>query len=114
MSRKPKRDDPAKVEDIVTSAALLDKYISTFESVEDLIRSETIVRDAIERRLGIISEAASTLSDEFKKKHKNIDWNDIKGFRNIIIHDYWSLDPNVMWNILLVHIPELVKEIEGD
>jgi len=68
---------------------------------------------ALARNLEIIGEAASQLSDEYKKLHPEIPWRRISDFRNVLIHEYFAIDPKLVWEILEKDIPTLKKQIES-
>ncbi|MGK7907483.1 MAG: DUF86 domain-containing protein [Synechococcus sp.] len=55
------------------------------------------VRRAVERNFEILGEAASRVSDNFRDSHLEIDWRKIVGLRNVIIHRYEQVDPQVLW-----------------
>jgi uncharacterized protein with HEPN domain len=52
------------------------------------------------------------LSDEFKKKHSEIEWIKIKGFRNLVAHDYFGIDAEEVWQIIKNKIPALKSDIK--
>ena len=66
----------------------------TFEELKE--DRKTI--QAITRDIEIIGEAASKLTDEFKKKYKNIPWGSIIGIRNWLILGYFIIDSQHIWN----------------
>lgn len=53
----------------------------------------------------VIGEAASRLSEEFKSSHTDIDWRDVISMRNILVHDYYNVDFDVLWNVLKEDLP---------
>jgi uncharacterized protein with HEPN domain len=55
--------------------------------------------DAVIRNFEIIGEAANRLPEEFKEKYQHIDWHRIRGFRNRIVHDYFGIDYQIVWQI---------------
>jgi uncharacterized protein with HEPN domain len=59
----------------------------------------------------VIGEMVDKISDEFKKSHSNIEWIKIKGFRNIVAHDYFGIDAEEVWLIIKNKIPNLKIEI---
>ncbi|KKS14067.1 hypothetical protein A2643_03700 [Candidatus Nomurabacteria bacterium RIFCSPHIGHO2_01_FULL_39_220] len=65
---------------------------------------------AVERSLEIIGEAAKNLSEEFKENNKQIPWRDVAGLRDKIIHHYFDVDYQTIWDIVQKDLPEL-KEI---
>jgi len=67
---------------------------------------------AVTRNLEIIGEAAAKLSKEFKEKHADIPWKDIVGMRNWLIHAYFDIDYNHVWNTVHEDIPVLIPQIK--
>ena len=63
--------------------------------------------DAVARNLQIIGEAANRLPDDFKKEHSNLEWHKIVGLRHRIVHDYFGIDIEIIWQILSKDLPEL-------
>jgi len=68
--------------------------------------------DAAMMNFIIIGEMVSRLSDQFIKKNKHIDWFKIRGFRNIVAHNYLGIDAEEVWQIIQNHIPQLLKDIK--
>lgn len=71
---------------------------------------------AVIREFEIIGEAVGKLIDELKRKHPHIEWQDIRDFRNLLIHEYFGVDPEIVWNIIQDDLPILmdaVREILG-
>ena len=63
--------------------------------------------DAVVRNLEIIGEAANRLPDDFKERHSNVEWYKVVGLRNRIIHEYFGIDLQIIWQIVHVDLPEL-------
>ena len=61
----------------------------------------------------VIGEMVDKLSNEFKKKHHEIEWTNIKGFRNIVAHDYFGIDAEEVWQIIKNKIPALKTDIKS-
>ena len=85
---------------------------------EDLIKNE-ILKRAIIRSLEIIGEAVKNISKELKDKHPDIEWKKIAGIRDKLIHDYFDVDWNIVWDVINIQIHDLnvkinkiLKEIE--
>jgi len=73
--------------------------------------------DAVVRNLEIIGEAASRLPDEFKEKYSEIEWYKVVGLRHRIVHEYFGIDLEIIWQILNRDLPELrqkLTQIMGD
>ncbi|HMN62105.1 MAG TPA: DUF86 domain-containing protein, partial [Anaerolinea sp.] len=56
-------------------------------------------------------EAASRLPVEFKNSHRDVIWEDIVGFRNIAVHEYFAILWEIVWNTAVRDIPDLIKRI---
>lgn len=80
--------------------------------LEELNANE-ILLDSMLFRMIQISENAKKLSNEYIKGHTDIPWNALYGMRNRIVHDYGSVDLNVVYETLKNDIPELLEMISG-
>jgi len=60
-----------------------------------------------------MAESTQRLSDSFKEKHQDIEWANISGLRNILVHDYLGIDLEIVWNIIASRLPH-VKRTIGD
>jgi len=67
---------------------------------------------ALERLFEIVGEAASKISDEFKKAHPSLPWRQVTAMRNFIIHDYAGIDSDVIWDSAQTDIPLLLLALE--
>jgi uncharacterized protein with HEPN domain len=104
-----KKDPFLYLDHIIESIEALEKYSENL-SKDDFLNS-LLVQDAICRRLEIIGEAANKLDDEFKEKHPDIPWYKIVGMRNLLIHEYFHVDLDQVWNTTQKSVPELKKQI---
>ena len=69
-------------------------------------------QSAVIRELEIIGEASKNLPDNFKKEYSDINWKDIIGTRDKIIHNYFGVDLKIIWDIIRTDLPRLKKDIE--
>jgi uncharacterized protein with HEPN domain len=67
--------------------------------------------DATMMNFVVIGEMIEKLSEEYKRKHNHIEWVKIKGFRNIVAHDYFGIDAEEVWQIVKNKIPALRSDI---
>ncbi len=79
---------------------------------DDLVNDETLKR-AIIRSIEIIGEASKKLSPEFKDKYPSIDWRAMSGMRDKLIHDYFGIDYDIVWDVIKNEIPKLMIELEN-
>ena len=71
-----------------------------------------MVEDAIERNLQIIGEAASRLSSTVGDSNPEIPWSQIRGFRNILVHEYFGVDIQITKDVVENHLPALKSTLE--
>ena len=90
------------IQDAMTS---IEEFIS--DGKESLDDRKT--RDAVLRNMHTLSESLTKLSDEFKLKHAAVPWEEIAGFRNVVVHDYLGLDFEEIWEIIENDLPSLKK-----
>jgi len=99
----------------------IDHIIECIKLIEDFAKGLTkdkLVKDklkqsAIIRQIEIIGEAVKNLPKEFIEKHKDIPWKDIIGMRDKVIHQYFDIDIDIVWNVLKEDIPELKRKIKN-
>lgn len=66
---------------------------------------------AVTRLIEIIGEAANNISEEIKENSPDLPWRSIVAIRNRLIHGYFDLDMNIIWNIISKDIPSLAKSL---
>ena len=74
---------------------------------ETSLKKDPVRQRAIARSLEVVGEAVKNLSDEFKSLHPETDWRSIAGLRDKLIHHYFGIDWDVVWDILKIEIPKL-------
>lgn len=84
--------------DIIESIDKITDYTKNID-FEKFI-SSSLITDAVTRNLEIIGEAANKIPDEIKKILTDVPWEQIRGIRNRIIHNYFGVDLNIIWYIV--------------
>lgn len=102
-----KKDNAIYVEHMLDSILRIGEYIES----KELFYGSRLVQDAVVRNLQVMAESSQRLSDEIKKKYPDIPWNDISGFRNILVHDYLGIDLDVIWSVVEQELPRLEKAL---
>jgi len=64
--------------------------------------------------LSQIGELVGRLSDEFLQTQSHIPWRKMRGMRNRIVHDYEGIQLNIVWDVLVIFLPELIKNLDDD
>ncbi len=97
------------IQHIVDAVTKIGEYLEETDKVGFSIKSMTY--DAVVRNLEIIGEACSHLEEEFRGSHPHIPWTQIIGMRNKLAHEYWDIDPDIVWQAATVEAPELKKQL---
>ena len=104
-----KRSDHLLIEDILDSAQKILVYIEGYDLEQFLTDDKTF--DAVVRNFEIIGEAANQLSGELKLKNSHIDWRAVIGFRNRLVHAYFGLDREIIFNVATENLPGIMGQI---
>jgi len=111
----PERDFTLYLKDILDSSNAITGFVKGISFEEFCNDRKTY--SAVIREFEIIGEAAGKLPDELKLKCPDVDWQDIKDFRNLLIHEYFGVDFEIVWKIVQDDLPVLtsaVKKIKGE
>lgn len=99
------------VDDIWEAVEKVELYTADLTSEAFLADSKTV--DAVVRNLGIIGEAASRLPADFKDRYSGIEWVKIIGLRNRIVHEYFGVDMQIVWQILKNDLPDFREKLRS-
>jgi uncharacterized protein with HEPN domain len=96
--------------------AIIDASEKILKFAEDILDADAFFQDektfdAVLMNFVVIGESVNRLSDELITSNPRVNWRQIKGFRNIIAHDYFGVDAEEVWQIIQNYIPELVEDI---
>jgi len=97
------------IQDILESSEKILRYIGDVD-YDNLIIDDIRV-DAVIRNLEIIGEAVKNIPDKFKRENPQIEWKRIARLRDILIHAYFGIDLDIIWEIIKTKIPELKDEL---
>jgi uncharacterized protein with HEPN domain len=107
---KQKRDYTLFIEDILACIEKIEKYTYSM-SFEEFSRNDMAV-DAVIRNFEIIGEAVKSIPEEIKEKHADVEWKEAAGFRDVLIHDYFVIDKEAVWDTVQKNIPPFKKSVE--
>jgi len=95
--------------EIIASMDKIERYLAGV-SYEEFLRNDQMM-DAVERNIEKIGEAAAAIPDEIRNIHPDVPWKTIVGLRNKVIHHYFAVDHEVIWQIATKNIPATKAKI---
>ena len=103
------RDYKVYLDDILEASTKIRNYTSglTLEG----FKNDTKTLDAVVRNLEVIGEAAKKVPDDVRSRYPDIEWKKIAGLRDILIHEYFGIDVNIIWDILKNKLPQLDEQV---
>ena len=95
---------------------MLDAIKDVEESIGNISKEEFVknkdIKDSNVRRLEIIGEAVANLPKTFRNKHTEVAWKEIVGTRDKMIHHYFGVNLDIVWDIIKKDLPKLKEQIE--
>ena len=106
----PKRGDREFLLDIIEAIKRIELYTKELSYPDFLQKMET--QDAVVRNFEIIGEAVKNVSKTLRAKHKSIQWKEIAGMRDKVIHFYFGVNWDIVWGAAKDSLPPFKVEIE--
>jgi len=100
-----------RIEDILDAIEKIGRYTEGMDFGSFEGDSKTI--DAVVRNFTVIGEAARTVPHRIRERHAEIPWEEMRGMRNLIIHDYAEVSPRIVWDTLRSDLPPLIPLLRG-
>lgn len=97
-------------QDILDSGFAILTYVQgiSFDAfLQDRLRYSAVIRE-----FEIISEAVGKLSLALKEGYPDVPWQDIKDFRNLLTHEYFGIDLEIVWNTIHNDLPKLIDAVQ--
>jgi len=104
---------PVKIllEDVLDSIRKIETYLNTTD-FENFKKNE-MMSDAVIRNIEVIGEAINKLPETFLNSHHEVEWHKAISMRNRLIHAYFEIDYNILWNTCKSILPLLKIQIEN-
>src|SRR2546422_10052499 len=96
--------DQERLFDILECVDRIQKY--TAQGRDRYVRDE-LIQNWIVHHLQVIGEASRNISENFKQEHAEVPWEKIIRLRNIIVHDYFKIDLEILWEVSQNEVPQL-------
>lgn len=95
---------------ILDAIGQIEQY--THEVSKDDFLINFMIQDAVVRKLEIIGEASRHISPHIKEKFTDIPWRDINAMRNKLVHEYFNVDAETVWNVVKLDLADLKNYAE--
>jgi len=103
------RDTRAFLDDIVEACEKVARY--TAAMTLDTFQTDEKTVDAVVRNLEVIGEAAKKIPDEVRARIPDIEWQRIAGLRDVLIHQYFGIDMDIVWDVVHAKVPVLRERV---
>lgn len=89
----------------------IQRYTAELNDADEFYEND-LVFEATLMNFVVIGEMADRLSEDLRRTYADVPWAKIKGFRNMIAHEYLGIDAEEVWQIIHDHVPDLKKQVE--
>ncbi len=103
------RPEALYLNDILQACAAVRGFLDGV--AEERFQYDDLLRSAVVHKLTVIGEAAAHLSQGFCEQHPDIEWPDIVGFRNILVHEYFAVNWSIVWIAASEEVPDLLQKV---
>ncbi len=98
------RDDRERLLHIREAIERIEKYASRGQ---EAFLEDELIQTWMVRHIQVIGEAAHALSALFRQQHPQIPWQDIIDMRHVLVHEYFGIDLDIVWQVVSADIPDL-------
>ncbi len=87
----------------------INRYVEG-KDFDDFVKDDMMYY-AVVKNIEILGEASNMLTEEFRSKHPDTPWKLVSGMRNYIVHEYFQVDNNVVWDVVTHDLPSLEQQV---
>lgn len=107
------KDNSVYLKHILDSITHIEEFLTEIAHDEKVFAEKLHWQNAFIRELEVIGEAANQLSKDFLSDHSNIPWENIIGMRHKLIHDYFEVKMELVWDVATVDLPRLKPQLQS-
>lgn len=104
------KDWRVRIEDILEAISRINRYTAGLSMAQFVADDRTV--DAVVRNLEIVGEAARRLPPHVVERHRDVPWSRMAEMRNILVHEYHSVDAGIIWNSVRNDLPPLIAPLK--
>ncbi len=106
MSERTDRDSLSDIQEAIRRVSVYTTGI-TYEA----FLTDTKTQDAVIRNLEVTGEATKNLSEELRAKYPDVPWQSMAGVRDRLIHHYFGINLDIVWQIVTVELPDVASQM---
>ena len=104
------RTNSERVDDMLEACHKLAEIVELGRAEYD---SKWLVRSAASYELAVIGEAIASLSQDFLENHSELPARQAKSLRNLVMHEYFKADPDILWDTITTDVPNLASALRS-
>lgn len=105
-----RRDERLYLADILDA---IDRIVAYTASGRDAFFADPMIQDAVIRNLEVMGEAARSIGQATRARHPGVPWRQMVGIRDRVIHGYFRVDLEIVWEIVATELPDLRRKVAG-
>ena len=105
------RDWRFRVRDILSAVVAIEGYTAGMTCDEFVADRRTV--DAVVRNLMTMGESTRWIPEPILDEHPEVPWRLMRGVRNVVVHEYFGVDPGILWATVVHDLPPLVPRLES-
>lgn len=107
----PPRNWLLRIEDMIECIEKIVRYTKDM-TIESFSANDLVV-DAVVRNISIIGEAARYIPDEIIARYPELPWTEMRGMRNVVVHEYFGADAITIWDTAQFDLPPLLEKLKA-
>jgi len=105
-----KRDTRLYIDDILDASNAIESFIDSM-SFEEFIHDRKTYSATL-REYTVLGEAIGKILDILEEKYPDYPWRMVKDFRNFIVHEYFGVNPQIVWDLTKLELPQLSEKVK--